>query len=423
MNNKFFKKALSVFMAAVTMFSVVAGSGIKVSAAGQQATVYIAEFPRSGDANSGANWGNGNLSFMNGWSMPALSRIHMRAVGSYTGQVCYCVEPGNGQRSGDTFTSRDDSYWDNFPGNGALSGDEIKTYIGRILQYGYSGNMSTSWYSQNESDRISMSHALATQILIWEVIVGERDSSFNKLGTGGKNAIWDMVSSSNPLYSTTLAIYDSMVRDVRNHTKVPSYFARSSGRADEIELKWDGEKYTATLTDSNGVLDNYSYSADATGFSFNVSGNQLIISTTVPPTDSVKITATKRNGSRAGFVTWSDGSTASIGSKQDIITYTQSVSDPVKGYLKAKVSLGSIKIVKTSEDNVVEGITFKIEGNGFIQTVTTGKDGVVQFTTEYYVCDDDWTVREITPSEGYLLDSTVYKVGSDPELYTIDYER
>lgn len=376
--NKFFKKALSVFMAAVTMFTMIGSSGLTAFAAGEQTAVYIVEFPRSGDANSGANWGNSTMSFMNGWSMPSLRTMHMRAIGSHTGQICYCIEPGNGQRTGDTFTSRDDSYWDNFPGNGSLSGDEIKTYIGRILQYGYNGNMSVSWYSQNESDRIAMSHALATQILIWETVVGERDSSFNKVGTGGRNAIWDMISTSNPLYSTTLAIYDSMVRDVRNHTKVPSFFARSSSKADEIELKWDGEKYSATLTDSNGVVGNYSYSANATGFSFSVDGNKLTISTTTPPKDSVSITATKKNASRAGFVTWADGGTASVGSKQDIITYAQSVSDPVKGYLKAKVSLGSIKIVKASEDNVLKDLTFTIEGNGFTYTVKTGEDGIVQ---------------------------------------------
>ena len=35
-----------------------------------------------------------------------------------------------------------------------------------------------------------------------------------------------------------------------------------------------------------------------------------------------------------------------------------------------------------------------------------------------YICDSDWTVREITPSEGYLLDTTVHKVGAEPQLYT-----
>ena len=38
--------------------------------------------------------------------------------------------------------------------------------------------------------------------------------------------------------------------------------------------------------------------------------------------------------------------------------------------------------------------------------------------TKEYVCDDDWTIREITPSEGYLLDTTIHKVGAEPQLYT-----
>ena len=378
MKNNLFRRGLSLFLAMVTVFTMFSGLELTASAAGEQTAVYIVEFPRSGDANSGANWGTNTMNFMNGWSMPALKTMHMRAIGSYTGQVCYCIEPGNGQRSGDTFTAKDNSYWDNFPSNGSLSGDEIKTFIGRILQYGYTGNMSVSWYSQNENDRISMSHVLATQILIWEVIVGERDSSFDKVSTGGKNAIWDMVSTSNPIYTTTLAIYDSMVRNIKNHTKVPSFFARSTGKAQEIDLEWNGSEYTATLTDSNGVLGNYSFSANVTGFNFKVDGNKLIITTKTPPTDTVTISANKTNGSRAGFVTWADGSTGVQGSKQDIITYAQSVSDPVKGYLKVKVSLGSAKIVKTSEDGKVDGISFTVEGEGTTQTAVTGADGTLQ---------------------------------------------
>lgn len=43
-----------------------------------------------------------------------------------------------------------------------------------------------------------------------------------------------------------------------------------------------------------------------------------------------------------------------------------------------------------------------------------------QFTTSYYVCGDDWTIRELSPSEGYLLDGTVYSVGAEAEHYTIE---
>ncbi len=48
-----------------------------------------------------------------------------------------------------------------------------------------------------------------------------------------------------------------------------------------------------------------------------------------------------------------------------------------------------------------------------IDSFTTDENG--QFTTGY-VCDSDWTIREISPSEGYLLDSTIHKVGAEPEL-------
>ena len=44
-----------------------------------------------------------------------------------------------------------------------------------------------------------------------------------------------------------------------------------------------------------------------------------------------------------------------------------------------------------------------------------------QFTTKYYICDDDWTIKEISPSEGYLLDPTVHHVGAEPQLYTVEY--
>ena len=54
-----------------------------------------------------------------------------------------------------------------------------------------------------------------------------------------------------------------------------------------------------------------------------------------------------------------------------------------------------------------------------IDIYTTDKNG--QFTTKYYVCGNDWTVRELSPSEGYLLDRTIHKVGAEPELYTVEF--
>ena len=58
------------------------------------------------------------------------------------------------------------------------------------------------------------------------------------------------------------------------------------------------------------------------------------------------------------------------------------------------------------------------KGEELIDSYTTDENG--QFITRYYVCGDDWTIREISPSEGYLLDATIHKVGAEPELYTVE---
>ena len=59
------------------------------------------------------------------------------------------------------------------------------------------------------------------------------------------------------------------------------------------------------------------------------------------------------------------------------------------------------------------------KGEELIDTYTTDENG--QFTTKYYVCGNDWSIREISPSEGYLLDGTIHHVGAEPELYTVEY--
>lgn len=61
------------------------------------------------------------------------------------------------------------------------------------------------------------------------------------------------------------------------------------------------------------------------------------------------------------------------------------------------------------------------KGNDLVAQYTTDQNG--SFTTDYYVCGTDWTIKEITPSEGYLLNDTVYKVGADPRDYNIEYNK
>lgn len=58
------------------------------------------------------------------------------------------------------------------------------------------------------------------------------------------------------------------------------------------------------------------------------------------------------------------------------------------------------------------------QGENLVDTYTTDASGAL--TTAYYLCGTDWTIREITPSEGYLLDPTVYEVGASPGKFTLE---
>lgn len=70
-------------------------------------------------------------------------------------------------------------------------------------------------------------------------------------------------------------------------------------------------------------------------------------------------------------------------------------------------------------DATLSGAVYGIyDGDTLIDTYTTDSEG--KFTTKYYICGNNWSVREITPSEGYLLDETVHHVGAEPENYTIE---
>lgn len=372
------KRFMSLFLAALMCVTTLVGFGTTAYAAEETDEVYLISFPRDGDANYTGEWGHGSHTFMNGWSSGTSRFTTVRAMGSYNGNICYCIEVGVPQETGDSYTQKGEDFWENYPSsyNSTISPDDIKLFIGRIFQFGYTGTISTSWRSQNEGGD-KLAHAVATQLLIWETVVGERDEDFNKVSTGGNDAILDQISPNHPLRDKIMSYYNSIAASVQNHSKLPSFFSKSTGKAQNIELEWDGEKYTATLTDQNNVLSDYSFSASDSGIHFSVNGNKLTITAEKAPSDTVTITAEK-TAQRRGIITWTDGVYGPDGGIQDTVTYAQTVNDPVKGYLNIKVSYGSAKIVKTSEDGKVEGITFTVTGNGVNQTVQTGPNGEIQ---------------------------------------------
>lgn len=382
---KLYRRSISGLLALLICFTAILGSGMTAYAAaftGETADSYSVAFPRDGDANLdySGTWGHDELHYMNGWtSGEATWMTTLHTIGSFDGPACYCIEPGVPRNLYRSYESYGEDYWDSFPAeyNRTIDGRTMKTLLGRIMQYGYQGNLSLDWRSQNDSDADKLAHMMATQVLVWETVVGERDADFNHVDPGSADAVKSVYCTSHPLYSRFSAYYDSIEASVKKHTVVPSFMDRSEEDAQTVELSWDGSRYTATLTDTNSVLSEYAFSSAQSDMTFAVDGNDLTISAETAPADGVTITAV-RNNTRQGVVVWSDGHYGPDGTMQDVVTFRDTVSDPMYAYLHLKVSCGSVKIVKTSEDGEVSGISFTVSGSGTEQTVTTNTDGEMQ---------------------------------------------
>ena len=510
MKKDIFKRILSVIMAVILCTGML--GGFSVFAAGEQVENYQLAFPRKGDVNYSDKWGNGKLKHMNGWYADETNYSTVFTIGSYSGPACYCIEPGTPIENKYKLTSRDESYWDNFPSeyNNTITVPEIKIFIGRIMQYGYTGNVSINWRTQNESDADSFSMYYATQLLIWETVVGERDSDFNHITPVGCNAVLDKLGAEHPMRNRIMSYYNNIAAGVKSHTAVPSFCSKTPSGAATSELIWDGSQYTATFTDTNNILQEFSFSAD-NGYTCRITGNTLTVSGTAAPKDAITVTAVKNTAGRKGIIVWGDGIVKPGVGQQDLATYAATVKDPVTAFLKLRVSTGNIKIVKTSEDGRVDGITFRIKGNGvdktgktanggsitadnlapgeytvteetpeeyaeheaqhitvasgqtatvsfnntlkkfkltvikadaeqgaaqgnaslagaeygiykgnqLIDTYTTDADG--RFNTKYYVCGNDWSLKELTAGEGYLITNGSERIGAEPKNYTAEY--
>lgn len=94
--------------------------------------------------------------------------------------------------------------------------------------------------------------------------------------------------------------------------------------------------------------------------------------------------------------------------------------DNILKKFRVKVVKTDIEKGKAQGDASLAGATYGLyKGDELIAKYTT--DSNASFTTDYYVCDTDWTLKELESSEGYLVNGTVYKVGADPKLYTVEF--
>ena len=84
-----------------------------------------------------------------------------------------------------------------------------------------------------------------------------------------------------------------------------------------------------------------------------------------------------------------------------------------------EVTKQDAEMVTAQGNGTLAGAVYGLYKDGELaDTYTTDENGY--FKTKEYVCGN-YTVQEISPSEGYLLDETVYSVGAEAENYFIEH--
>lgn len=266
---KLFKKAAAFVMAAVTALSIMPATAF---AAGDIGTIFFSHtYDSNGNAmryNSSANIG--------GYTAGGTGNYKYRMF--VDGENAFCIQPGVPLKTGNTLKKASSDTWN------ALSANQKKA-VGLALLYGYQGNRNNLSGSDDEK-------WLATQTLVWEFVTGCREAtgSYNQTST----TVYSLHFGSNYANSGARAVYDQIVAMLREHNTIPSFM--SGGKNDITkELAYKDGKYSITLTDSNGVLSDYSFSSSDSNVSVSKSGNKLTISSTVAISGSVRITAKRNN--------------------------------------------------------------------------------------------------------------------------------
>ena len=339
------------------------------------------------------------------------------------GAVAYCIQPGVRSDDSSNYVQGSSGCWYNLPAS-------VQSGIALALACGYpSAEYGTAYGDSNSSDIIGAEKWAATQAVIWDLICEYRSPYDYR--SWGSSPFFGCVDTSR--YPTFELWYREIVDAMQSATDIPSFAATSSRWCDTIELTKDSSgNYSASVTDTNGVLGDFNFSSNnGNGITFSQRGNTLTITATA---EAAKGLTTEKTYSATGSAYGIDPDEAvlcwydSTGKYQSLASYTGTGLDPVRAYIKIKATVtedkGSLTINKTDADTgkALAGVTYWLydaSGNK-VADVTTGTDGMAVFSD---LPLGSYTYQEISAPEGYVVDDTKYPITITTETLNITETR
>ena len=320
------------------------------------------------------------------------------------GYSTFCIEPGASLHNGSELKQSSSDVWD------ALSADK-KQAIGLTLLYGSQGNRDILPGSKDEG-------WLGTQIIIWEYIMGCRETSgsFKRLNT----TACDVFFGENYPNKGVEKAYNYVADLLARHNTIPSFMSKEKNKVVKELTLTDGKR-SITLTDDNKMLAEYDFSTSDKNVTVSKNGNTLTITAAKDFDGKVLITASRNNlpsgDNTCRLMAYGDTTL------QDVIVGADDM-DTVVAYMSVEAPSGGLALKKVSDDGVVEGVTFTIKGNGIynpsgkcismkltypevktIDTFYTSSDGTLT-TPQSLEYGKGYKLVEVQAPYGYVLDST-----------------
>lgn len=293
----------------------------------------------------------------------------------YEDDPLYCIEPCKNYAASTSGNYMDEDL--GVSGSGSTRGSNVwyampYSYRQAIaLTLLYSRQLWDSNYSVKTTamaNNPNVSTRIATQFLIYEIVTGLRDAdTFNRRGSNGYTSGDVFYNAGVASVSGFAEKYNSIVSSVQNAMKIPSFTSRSSGSAPTITMSGN----QVSVTDSNGVLGNFSFT-NGNGASFSKSGNTLTITKTGSISPTALFSATRSLPS-AENSTVSIYYSASSTYQTCVKLYTPQV-DTLRAYFKINApDPGAISLVKTTEDGQnLSGWRFGVYSNAACTTLVSG---------------------------------------------------
>lgn len=203
------------------------------------------------------------------------------------------------------------------------------------------------------------------------------------------------------------------------------YFDFAKGNIQDVMFSKfvDPQTFVVDVNIDYGALKIVKTSEDGkvSGIEFEVKGDNL--NQTVTTNENGEILLDKLTPGKYTVTEKTDDKYVKPGSQTVTVSNDETAAVSFSNVLKkfnVTVTKTDIETDTAQGDASLSGAVYGIYKNGeLVDKYTTDENG--KFTTKYYVCDDDWTIQEIAPSEGYLIDDFVYHIGAEAKNYEIEF--